>query len=70
MKYYFKLEEHVSFNLYPDRRAQVVNCHFEVLPGAKQNIPYFNLLELQEKKLKIWYAKRYSYSLLLLGYYI
>ena len=37
------------FNLHPGSRAQVLTCHFQVLPGAKQNIPHFNLLNLQEK---------------------
>ena len=44
MKTYFKLEGHVFFNLHPDSTAQVLNCYFEVLPRAKQNIPYFSLL--------------------------
>ena len=45
MKTYFKLEDHVFFNLHPDSSAQVLNCYFQVLPRAKQNIPYFSLLK-------------------------
>ena len=61
MKCYFKLEEHVFFKLHPGSRVQALNCHFQVLPRAKQNIPYFNLMNLQEKILKNWYAKGCSY---------
>ena len=60
MKRYFKLEQHVFFNLHP--RAKALNCHFQVLPRAKQNMACFNLLNLQEKILKSWYGKQYSYS--------
>ena len=49
MKIYFKLEEHVFFNLQHGSIAQVLNCHFQALPRAMQNISYFNLLNLLEK---------------------
>ena len=42
MKTYFELEDHVFFNLHPGSKAQVLNCHFQDLPRAKQNIPYFS----------------------------
>ena len=44
MKTYFKLEDHVFFNLHLGSRAQVLNFHFQALPRAKQNIPYFSFL--------------------------
>ena len=65
MKTYIKLEDHVFFNLHPGSRAQALNCHFQVLPRAKQI--YLILVFLQEKK---WYAEQYSYFVVLLGYYM
>ena len=35
--------------LYPGFYHQALNCHFQVLSRAKQEIPHFNLLNLQEK---------------------
>ena len=65
------VEELGFFNLHPCSRAQVLNCHFQVLPKTKQNTHYFNLLNFQEKVFKNWYGKLYSYSAaLLLGYYM
>ena len=66
MKIYFKPKDHVFFNLHPGNRAQVLSCHFQVLPRAKENIPYFSLL-LRKKN---WYAERYSYFVVLLGFYM
>ena len=66
MKTYFKRQDHVFINLHPGSRAQVFNCHFQVLPRAKQNIPYFSFLT----RKKNWYAERYSHFVVLLGYYM
>ena len=66
MKTYFKLEDHVFFNLHPGSRAKVLNCHFHVLPRAKQNIHYFSFLT----RKKNWYAERYSYFVVLLSFYM
>ena len=62
MKTYFKLEDHVFFNLHPGSRVQVLSCHFQVLPKAKQNIPYFSFLT------RNWHAERYSYFVVLPGF--
>ena len=53
MKSYLTPEKNVYFNLHLGSRAQVLTCQFQVVLGAKENIPYFTLLNLQEvfKKL-------------------